>query len=237
MKPIIGITTSHEGERKLQLNTNYAAAVIRAGGIPLLLPMGIEEDFEQVTDMLDGLLLTGGGDIDPILFNEEPHQKLGEVSPTRDAFEIGIAKAVLAADKPILGICKGLQIINVALGGTLIQDIYSQCETPPLLHSQKAPRKHPTHFVQVEKDSILSSISESAQISVNSFHHQAVKDVPSPLKITGTASDGIIEAVESTDHQFVLGVQWHPEALAEGSDAISLRIFQTFIDKSKESRR
>ena len=233
MKPIIGITTSHEGERKLQLNTNYAAAVIRAGGIPLLLPMGIEEDFEQVTDMLDGLLLTGGGDIDPILFNEEPHQKLGEVSPTRDAFEIGIAKAVLAADKPILGICKGLQIINVALGGTLIQDIYSQCETPPLLHSQKAPRKHPTHFVQVEKDSILSSISESAQISVNSFHHQAVGEVAGQANLSAWAADGVVEAIELPDARFVLGVQWHPEIMTRKEDEASRRLFSAFAKAAR----
>ncbi|MBO1911600.1 gamma-glutamyl-gamma-aminobutyrate hydrolase family protein, partial [Microvirga sp. 3-52] len=131
---------------------------------------------------------------------------------------------------------RGLQILNVALGGAVIQDIHSQCENTILQHSQKAPRSHTSHFVQVEKASILESITETPTIKVNSFHHQAVKDVPEPLKISGTASDDIIEAVESTAHDFVVGVQWHPEALAEYGEAVSLRLFNTFVEKCKESR-
>ena len=236
MKPVIGITADMESERTYKLNNNYVTAVIRAGGLPLILPNGIEQDLKQTAEMLDGLLLTGGGDIDPTLFNEEPHALLGEVTPTRDTLEIELAKEIIQVNKPILGICRGLQILNVALGGAVFQDIHSQNTNPILQHSQKAPRSYQSHFVQVEKDTILESITETPKIKVNSFHHQAVKNVPEPLIISGTASDGIIEAVESTAHHFVLGVQWHPEALAENEDAVSLRLFNKFIEKCKESR-
>ncbi|WP_172372031.1 gamma-glutamyl-gamma-aminobutyrate hydrolase family protein [Sporosarcina jiandibaonis] len=236
MKPVIGITTGIESVKKHQLNTNYVTAIIRAGGLPLILPIGIETDVKQVAQMLDGLLLTGGGDIDPNLFDEEPHALLGEVTPTRDTLEIELVNEFLRVNKPILGICRGHQILNVALGGAIIQDIHSQSSNTILQHSQKAPRSHRSHFVQVEKESILESITETPKIKVNSFHHQAVKDVPKPLMISGTASDGIIEAVESTAHHFVLGVQWHPEALAENGDAVSLGLFNKFIGKCKEGR-
>ena len=236
MKPVIGITADMDSERKYKLNTNYVTAVIRAGGLPFILPNGIEQDLKQAAEMLDGLLLTGGGDIDPTLFNEEPHAKLGEVTPARDKLEIQLAKEMLRVNKPILGICRGLQILNVALGGAVIQDIQSQSSNQTLQHSQKAPRSYQSHFVQVEKDTILESITETPKIKVNSFHHQAVKNVPKPLIISGTASDGIIEAVESTAHHFVLGVQWHPEALAENGDVASLRLFNKFIEKCKEGR-
>ncbi|QUW23127.1 gamma-glutamyl-gamma-aminobutyrate hydrolase family protein [Sporosarcina sp. Marseille-Q4063] len=235
-KPVIGITTDVDSDRKHQLNTNYVTAVKRAGGLPLILPIGVEEDAKQVAHLIDGIILTGGGDIDPTLFDEEPHALLGEVSPTRDSLEIALAKEMLQANKPILGICRGLQILNVALGGAIIQDIHSQSANTILQHSQKATRSHQSHFVQVKKESILESIAETTKIKVNSFHHQAVKDVPKPLKISGTASDGIIEAVESTDHDFVLGVQWHPEALAEYGEVVSLRLFDKFVEKCKESR-
>ena len=233
---MIGSTTDIDGDRKHQLNTNYVTAIIRAGGLPLILPIGVEEDAKQVAHMLDGIILTGGGDIDPTLFNEEPHASLGEVTPARDSLEIQLAKEMLQVNKPILGICRELQILNVALGGAIIQDIHSQSANTILQHSQKAPRSHQSHFVQIEKASILESITGTSQIKVNSFHHQAVKDVPKPLLVSGTASDGIIEAVESTAHHFVLGVQWHPEALAENGDVVSLQLFNTFVEKCRESR-
>lgn len=236
MKPIIGITTDLEKNEKHMLNNTYVNAVIHAGGLPILLPIGIEEDVEQFAGLIDGLLLTGGGDLDPTIFGEEPHVLLGSVEPARDAVELNLFKEVLAINKPILGVCRGLQVINIALGGNMYQDIYAQKEGDLLQHSQKALRTHGSHFVQVEKDSLLESITKTNQIKVNSFHHQAVKDIPTPLRISGVASDGVIEAIESTAHRFVLGVQWHPEALAQKSDAVSLQIFDAFIQKCAESR-
>ena len=204
----------------------YVQAVIRAGGLPLIIPVGIEADVEQLVGMLDGLLLSGGNDINPMLFNEEPHADLGEVSPSRDSIELELARQMLKTDKPILGICRGLQVLNVAVGGTLYQDLHKQNEGPILQHLQKAPNTHPSHFVQLEKGSLLESIAGSERIQVNSFHHQSLKDVPAVFKVTGVASDGIIEAVESTDEHFVLGVQWHPELLSAQRGCGFLRIFE-----------
>ena len=237
MKPIIGITTDIGKENRHLLNNNYVKAVIQAGGLPVILPIGIEEDVKQLSNMLDGVLLTGGGDIDPMLFGEEPHKQLGEVSPSRDSIELRLVQEMLTKNKPILGICRGLQVLNIAVGGNMYQDIYSQNTSTLLQHVQKAPRIHQSHFVQIKEGSLLGSIAESSQIKVNSYHHQAVKDVPNPLIISGTASDGIIEAIESTKHSFVLGVQWHPEALAKNGDIVSLRIFEKFLEKSNESRQ
>ena len=240
MKPVIGITTDLETNDRRVLNNTYVNAVIRAGGLPIILPVGIEKDAKRFAGMLDGLLLTGGEDIDPMIFEEEPHANLGKVDPMRDTVELNLTKEFLALNKPILGLCRGLQMINVALGGNMYQDIYGQKtqKTGILLqHAQKAPTSHPSHFVQVEKGSLLESIAKMSEIKVNSFHHQAVKKVPKPLQVSGVASDGIIEAIESTAHAFVLGVQWHPEALAQNKDAVSLRLFDAFVEKCKESRK
>ncbi|MEK5037677.1 gamma-glutamyl-gamma-aminobutyrate hydrolase family protein [Sporosarcina sp. FSL K6-3457] len=229
MKPIIGITPDVEKDDKHFLNNDNMQAIIRAGGVPLIIPIGNGENIAQIVGLLDGLLLTGGNDINPILFNEEPHTHLGEVSPSRDLFELELARQMLAADKPIMGICRGLQLLNVAVGGTLYQDLHQQNEGPMLQHLQKSPTTYPSHFVQLAKGSLLAEIAGSERIQVNSFHHQALKDVPSVFKVSASASDGIIEAVESVDKKFVLGVQWHPELLATKGDAVSLRIFDRFI--------
>ena len=237
MKPVIGITSDIGKENNYKLNKNYVNAVIRAGGMPIILSVGIENDVKQLSTMLDGLVLTGGGDIDPTLFNEEPHPSLGTVSPSRDSVEIAMVHEMLSLDKPVLGICRGLQILNVAVGGNMYQDIHSQYSRPGLQHAQKSPRNHQSHFVQMVKGSLLESITACNQIKVNSFHHQAVKDVPEPLIISGVASDGIIEAIESTGHTFVLGVEWHPEELSEAGDVVSLRLFDRFIHECKEKRK
>ena len=229
MKPVIGITTDVEKDQRNVLKNAYVQAVIRAGGLPVIVPVGIEEDASQLVAMLDGLLLSGGHDINPMLFNEEPHAYLEEVSPSRDSNELELARQMLKTGKPILGICRGLQILNVAVGGTLYQDLHKQNEGTIIQHLQKAPDAHPSHYVQVEKGSLLESVVGNERIQVNSYHHQSLKDVPPVFKITGVASDGIVEAIESTDEQFVLGVQWHPELLATKGDAVSLRIFERFL--------
>jgi len=230
MKPIIGITPDVEKDDKHFLRNDYMQAIIRAGGLPFIIPIGHEADIAQVVVLLDGLLLTGGNDINPMLFNEEPHTHLGEVSPSRDLFELELARQMLVADKPILGICRGLQLLNVAVGGTLYQDLHQQNEGTMLQHLQKSPTTHPSHFVKLTKGSLLEEIAGSERVQVNSFHHQALRDVPSVFKVTGRASDGVIEAVESIDEKFVLGVQWHPELLVTKGDAVSLRIFDRFVD-------
>lgn len=229
MKPIIGITMDVSKDKQHVLNNMYIKAIQGAGGLPILIPTGMEEDQSQLIDMLDGLLLTGGADINPLLFGEEPHHRLGEVTPSRDAMEITLVQKMLELDKPILGICRGEQVLNVASGGNLYQDIHAQNEQTILQHVQKAPRGHLTHYVQVEKGSLLESIVENTELVVNSYHHQAVNDVPEPLQIVGVASDGIIEAIESKEHRFVVGVQWHPEELVALNDTASCRLFEKFV--------
>jgi len=229
MKPIIGITTDVRDNGENVLKNTYVQAVIRAGGLPMIVPVGLEEDVEQLIAILDGLILSGGNDINPMLFNEEPHEYLGEVSPSRDSIELELARRMLKTGKPILGICRGMQVLNVAVGGSVYQDLHKQNDGPILQHMQKAPNTHSSHYVQVEKGSLLESIAGSERIQVNSYHHQSVKDVPAAFKVTGVASDGIVEAFESNDEKFVLGVQWHPEALSTAGDVVSLRIFEKFI--------
>ncbi|WP_252504758.1 gamma-glutamyl-gamma-aminobutyrate hydrolase family protein [Sporosarcina sp. Marseille-Q4943] len=228
MKPVIGITSNIDSTAHTLQHT-YIQAVITTGGIPLIIPTGVESDVQQITTLLDGLLITGGGDINPQLFDEEPLPQLGNVTPERDSIELELTRYMLALDKPILGICRGHQVLNVAFGGTLYQDITSQITIPVLQHDQKAKRDHQSHTVHIEKDTILKSIATSDKILVNSYHHQALKDVPSPLIVSGKASDGIIEAVESTDHLFVVGVQWHPEALMQNADQVSMRLFNAYM--------
>lgn len=233
MKPIIGITSNIDLTTHTIQNT-YIQAVIAGGGIPFVIPTGVEKDVQQITKLLDGLLISGGGDMNPYEFNEEPLPQLGNVTPERDSIELELVRHMLALDKPILGICRGHQVLNVALGGTLYQDIISQSTGPILQHDQKAKREHPSHAVHIEKGTLLESAATSDRIMVNSFHHQALKDIPAPLIVSGKASDGIVEAVESTDHRFVIGVQWHPEALMENADQVSIRLFGAYMKACAE---
>jgi putative glutamine amidotransferase len=228
LKPVIGITSNIDSTTHSIQNT-YIEAVIASGGIPLVIPTGVEKDAQQITKLLDGLLISGGGDMNPQLFNEEPMPKLGNVTPERDTVEIELVRHMLSLNKPILGICRGHQVLNVAFGGTLYQDIHSQSASAILQHDQKAKRDHQSHAVHIEQGTILESIVNSEKIMVNSFHHQALKDIPSSLIVSGKASDGIVEAIESPDHHFVIGVQWHPEALMQSADQVSSRLFEAYI--------
>ena len=228
MKPIIGITSNIDSTTHSLQNT-YIQAVIAVDGVPLLVPTGLECDVQQISTLLDGLIVSGGGDMNPQLFNEEPVPELGNVTPERDTIELELVRHMLTLDKPILGICRGHQVLNVAFGGSLYQDINSQSASPILQHDQKAKREHQSHAVHIEKGTILASITDSKKIMVNSFHHQALKDIPSPLIVSGKASDGIIESIESPQHSFVVGVQWHPEALMGKDDQVSMRLFSAYI--------
>ena len=176
---------------------------------------------------LDALLLSGGGDVHPSLFGGQPHRKLGEFDPERDAFEIAILQLMIDLGKPVLGICRGIQVINAALGGTLYQDLASE-QPQALQHQQKAPRRYPTHFVTVQQGSRLSAILESSRLQVNSLHHQAVKDVAPGLQATAWADDGVIEGLEAAGHPFLIGVQWHPEGMWE-HDQAAASLFRALV--------
>lgn len=239
MKPIIGITSSMElDQKKYMVNENNVRAIHQAGGIPLLLPyITGDNDIDQMVQQIDGLYLPGGYDIDPTLFGEEPHPKLGTIIPKRDKFEFSLIEKVLEKGKPILGVCRGSQILNIVVGGDMYQDIYGQIHTPLFQHSQRSPLQHGSHFVNVLEDSLLAKLVGVTELRVNSFHHQANRKIPSNFLASGVANDGIIEAIESKEHPFVLGVQWHPESMLQVNDEASEKIYKGFITACIEYKR
>lgn len=228
LKPIIGISSSLN-EHALSVPTEYIQAITKFGGVPIILPNLEENAIDSIIEILDGLLLSGGGDIDPTLFNEEPHQHLGKITPERDEFEIAIIQKMMRLNKPIFGICRGMQILNIAIGGDMYQDIYMQTQNKLLQHTQLAPRSHKSHFVEIMDGTKLSDIVQLEKFKVNSFHHQAVRKIPTDFKVSAIASDGIIEAFESLNHKFVMALQWHPECLLSQNDHASTAIFEAFI--------
>ncbi|NOU96889.1 gamma-glutamyl-gamma-aminobutyrate hydrolase family protein [Paenibacillus sp. LMG 31456] len=230
MKPIIGITSNIKDEKLLTTGLSNIHAIVKAGGVPVVLPnISDEAAIERMLESIDGLLVTGGGDADPTLYGEEPLPQLGEVCPERDQFELLLITGVLKKNKPVLGICRGCQMINVAAGGDLFQDIYSQHQTQLLQHTQKAPRSHTSHYVDILENSLLHNIVQSSRFKVNSYHHQAVRSVAEGFEITARSSDGIIEAYESKKHRFVVGVQWHPENLVRSNDIYSQKLFNALV--------
>lgn len=238
-KPIIGVTQSvTSDERFYQVSRNNLLAIEQAGGIPLALSYLTDSRMlRQVADFIDGLYLTGGDDIDPIHFEEEPHPKLGSYFPERDLFELELTKVMLGKNKPILGVCKGAQILNIAAGGDMYQDIFSQIEEPLIQHSQLSPNYIGSHGVSVKRDSLLYRVVESEKIRVNSFHHQANRRVGKGFIVSGRSGDGVIEVIESVLHRFALGVQWHPEMLAVGGgDEASRKVFAAFIEACEKKR-
>ncbi len=234
MKPVIGITCDYDHVSHASIvHEGYHRAISIFGGLPILLPgNNNKNDIIQLLEIVDGILIIGGNDVDPSFFGEPPHRKLGKVNPYRDEFELELVRQAIEKEKAILGICRGLQVINVAMGGTLYQDIESQLSNTPICHRQKAPTWYPIHSVEMVKGSKLSKIVGIDDIRVNSFHHQAVKDIAPGFNVAGYAPDGIIEAIEMKDHPFVLGLQWHPERMV-GKYSHGDMIFKNFIDTIK----
>ena len=234
MRPLILVSTDCdiESSDSLKLQADYVRAVYLTGGLPLVAvpPMECGDTAEAVAElcsMARGIVLTGGSDVLPGLFGEEPHPKLGAVNPVRDRFELALARAAMQADLPVLAICRGMQVLNVAAGGGLIQDIES-CVPGAHAHRVTAPRWLPTHSVSVVPGSILWKIFRRDSIMVNSFHHQAVHPVAPGFEVSARASDGVVEAIEKAGSRFMVGVQWHPEALA-GKDPEALNVFREFL--------
>lgn len=215
-RPVIGITGNYENAT-CTLAEGYYQSVLQAGGLPFIIPPFEQTDnLKDVLDRIDGLIFSGGGDINPLLLNEQPVKELHSVCHVRDVQELLLAR--LAADRqiPMLGICKGVQIISAALGGELYQDIYTQMqEGTRIKHSQELDRKYPSHTVNIVAGSILHTLFRAETIAVNSFHHQAVKTPPPGFKVSAMSEDGVIEAIESSEYKSVIGVQWHPECLEE----------------------
>jgi gamma-glutamyl-gamma-aminobutyrate hydrolase PuuD len=222
-KPIILVTAGRKnesaGDSKPQMiwsgcDIDYVQCVARSGGVPLLVPCITDEAaILGALDIADGLLLTGGGDVLSLNYGEEPHIASKFQDPTRDVLETALTKAAIERGIPILGICRGLQLLNVALGGTLIQDIPSQVEGA-CKHYGDGLEVALLHSIEIEPNSLLARVLGHEKMAVNSYHHQAAKDVAPGLKINSRAKDGVIEGMESTDGKPILSVQFHPEEIA-----------------------
>lgn len=228
-KPLIGITTLiDEKLESYWMLPLYTEAVAKSGGVSVILPpfSGADEAAPAVR-ALDGLLFTGGEDIDPIYYGEEIHPAIGEISAKRDISEFLLMKEALAADKPVFCVCRGFQLLNVFFGGTLYQDLPSQYDST-VRHRQEKPYDKPAHAVTVAKGSPLARIAGTGEFGVNSRHHQAVKDLAQGLTAMAVSEDGLVESAFAPGHPFVMGVQWHPEHMFE-RNKISRKLFSAFI--------
>ncbi|ODA40109.1 gamma-glutamyl-gamma-aminobutyrate hydrolase family protein [Desulfosporosinus sp. BG] len=228
-KPVIGVTAAHCSEELKTFPRHYYVESIRhAGGIPVILPpVCVEAEGNDVLSLLDGLLLTGGGDISPIYLREDPLRGIGACFPERDWSEILLTQLCLQRNLPMLGICRGIQVLAVAAGGRIYQDIPSQFPRA-LEHRQTAPRQNVWHDVDIVKESLLYHLVAATKIGVNSLHHQAVSEIPQGFIQNASASDGIIEGIEMLGAKFCLGVQWHPESME--AQAHCQAIFNGFVE-------
>lgn len=249
MAPIIGVTATLKEDPELaatrplgsfvRADLDYVAGVAQAGGMPVVLPP-IVEVAEEAARGIDGLLLTGGSDLDPGYYGEDPTSELDTTIPERDAFEMAILRHVFERGVPVFGICRGLQVLNVALGGTLYQDLPSQLTGGSIAHRQQMPKWQWTHEVEVDSGSEAAKIMETTELRVNSYHHQAIKDLAADLMAVARASDGVIEAVESRDlsERWLVAVQWHAEAMrdAEGAQRRSphRNLFEAHVAAAKQ---
>lgn len=235
-KPLIGLTPYHDTDNHdIKMRPTYLRALKAAGAIPVVMPLeASKDDLMQLTDELDGFLFAGGPDVHPFLFGEETREGCGNVSKERDQMELTLLPLILALGKPVLGICRGIQILNIGLGGDIWQDIPFQVKRDfPIAHSQPFYYNMPSHTVTLSDDSLLSSIAGKSELKVNSMHHQAVREVAPGLIATAWSPDQLVEAIEMPGYPFFLGVQWHPEYLWEKDD-VALRMFQTFVDACRK---
>lgn len=234
-KPVIGLTSSYERTEDLDrifLPSNYLESIRHFGGIPLLVPVKAgPEELEYLLDQCDGLLLTGGNDIDPALYGEEILNDTVEPVPERDEMETKLCRMAAGRDLPVFGICRGIQIMNVAFGGTLYQDIPSQIHSE-IKHRMEKPCHRSCHSCIPEHGSPLQQLVGSHVIGVNSHHHQAVKTVAPGFSVMGRSEDGVIEAIWNPSKKFVWGVQWHPERIWDIEES-SAKLFEAFIAACK----
>ena len=238
-KTVIGISTSvlvdqgggFPGYERIYVNKDYVSAVIAAGAVPLMIPMeDFEENLRASLELVDGIIFSGGQDIAPFRYGEEPHVKLQEICPERDEFDFLLYRLAKEKKLPILGICRGYQLMNVAEGGKLYQDL-SLKAGDNFKHSQGHGPSIPTHSIKIEAGSRLAEILGKEELRVNSFHHQAIKDVPESLKVSGKALDDVIEAIELKDYPFGIGVQLQ----AQYQDI--QRIFLALVEAGREYQK
>lgn len=236
LKPIIGISSTSGEGTSTSVPLTYVESVIRAGGVPMVLPITHDHELlNRMLDNIDALILTGGEDVDPLKwYGEEPLPALGGIAPERDSFDVALARLAVLRGLPLLGICRGHQVINVAFGGTLYQDIPSQVKGSQVKHRQNAPGNYGTHSIRIEQNSLLFKQIGKQNIAVNSFHHEAVKDVAPGFKVTATSVDGVVEAMEKIDSDQVYSVQFHPEVFTAQNIDTFMGIFEYLVKKAQE---
>lgn len=234
-KPVIGISSGWGEGSSTSAPLTYVESVIRAGGVPMVIPLTSDPELlAAMLDRVDGVIMTGGEDIDPLKwFGEQPVNAMGTIVPERDAFDIALIRMAVGRNMPLLGICRGHQLLNVAFGGSLYQDIPSQVKGSNVKHNQKAPSNYGTHTINIEKGSLLNKQTGLDKVAVNSYHHQAVKDVAPGYKATAYSEDGIIEAMEKEGSTRVFGVQFHPEGFTSKNIDTFLGIFKHLIKEAE----
>lgn len=231
-RPIIGITGNYDAG-KCTLLEGYYRSVLEAGGTPLIIPPSDDTDaMVSLLERVDALILSGGGDINPLYLGEEPLRELGGINPARDWHELMLVRLAANRQIPILGICRGIQVMTAAFGGKLYQDIYKEAAAT-LKHSQETDRHVATHTIHITSSSLLQRIFETEALPVNTFHHQAVKEAAPGFTVSALSPDGLIEAVESTEHKSMIGVQWHPECMILGGDRSMMPLFEWLVDEAR----
>ena len=234
--PVIGITGNFS-EGNLTLAPGYYTSILKAGGIPFIIPPFENTDILiSLLDSLDGLLLTGGADINPLFLKEEPVKELHNINPFRDRQELLLTRLAANRQIPILGICRGMQVMNVALGGSIYQDIHVQMEGKRIKHSQDMDRAFASHTIQIEHDSLLARIMKTTSLPVNSFHHQAINEAAPGFRISARAADQVAEAIESIEYKSMLGVQWHPECFILNGDEYMMPLFEWLLQEATSFR-
>lgn len=238
-KPLILVTSSLDSDKELvSVNSAYYKSVIRAGGIPILMPVVADEKLiAEYVALVDGVVIIGGNDISPSRYGEENHSELGRIEPLQDSSDFALIKKILKAKLPVLAVCRGAQAMNVAHGGSLYQDIPSQLEDHSLNHRQKEHKRVATHSVAIKKGSNFSKIlGKQDSVMVNSFHHQAAKRIGKGLEVVAWSSDGVIEGLE-TKNGLVICPQFHPEGLAENSESIMINFFNDLVKKAAKYKK
>lgn len=235
MKPIIGITPSYSYDNNcISINYDYLKMIELSGGFPIILSYTNYNEYLSFFHLVDGIIFSGGGDIDPLLFGEEAIKENGQICPLRDTFEIELCKIALKQNVPLLGICRGIQILCAASEGSIYQDLSQQGSCNK--HMQQAPRFYPTHTIKINPSTKLHSILQCDTLNVNSFHHQSVKKPGKTFQISAVTPDGIIESIEHIKNDYAIGVQWHPESMTAQNKKQKLLI-DSFIDASKNKRK
>lgn len=230
-KPLIGIS-SETSPKQICVNASYVQSVILAGGLPYVIPVTDNvEVLRQIVSQLDGIVFTGGEDIQPAYYKEQPNEKLEEVCPERDTFDLILMKLATDRNVPILGICRGLQLMNTVFGGTLYQDLPTQ-HPSDVKHRQKVTGTTPTHTVSLVPDSKIAEVLGQTELHVNTFHHQAIKQLAPGFKITGYSPDSVVEAIEAYPIRQIMAVQFHPEIFTAVGDTLMRKLFRFLVNKA-----